>query len=152
MRSSGGYLLATVLCLVFNLAVSAQYPTDGCFIRYQYDNAGNRVQRDWYCVGEVQGGGHKSLAADSTLAKGELAEVHLLLAPNPANDHVRISLTNGSSDGVLVIHDVNGREVLRRAMNAASLTLDISDLATGPYYMSFVRDEERIVSGFAIQR
>lgn len=152
MRASGYYLLATIVCLVFNLAASAQYPTDGCFIRYQYDNAGNRVQRDWYCVGEAQSGGYKSLVPDTTAGTGELADVHLLLAPNPANDLIRVTLTNGSSDGALVIHDGNGREVMRRTMNADGLALDVSDLATGPYYMSFIRDQERIVTGFAIQR
>ncbi|HRF81932.1 MAG TPA: T9SS type A sorting domain-containing protein [Flavobacteriales bacterium] len=100
----------------------------------------------------AQGGGQKSMPLDTATTSGALAEVHLLLAPNPASDQMRISLSAETGVGLLLIHDGHGREVYRQTMNSPTTTLDVSSFSTGPYYMSFVRDTERIVSGFAIQR
>lgn len=152
MQRTGLLLLGALLWDSTELQAQGSYPTDGCFIRYQYDAAGNRTQRDWYCMGEAQGGSSKSTFGTTEPVKGPLAEVHLNIAPNPASDQLRVMLNMEMGAGSLLIHDGQGREVMRTTMNAATAELDVSTLQPGAYFISYQREGERIVTGFAVHR
>jgi len=128
------------------------YSTEGCFIRYQYDAAGNRIQRDRVCISEANGGGAKSKPADAETMASGLQEVYMGLAPNPANDELRITLTADVGPGKIAVHDMQGRQVLQQSVQGSIFSLNVSSLQAGSYYVSFLREGERIVTGFTVQR
>ncbi|WPV70482.1 reprolysin-like metallopeptidase [Chitinophaga sp. LS1] len=53
--------------------------------------------------------------------------------PNPANSVVNINLAGVKGKSEVSLFDINGRQVMRREVNAANLQLDISTLTPGVY-------------------
>ena len=74
------------------------------------------------------------------------------LAPNPASDILRVTMTEEVGGGQAIIHDAQGNMVIQAQVQGASFVLDVAGLSVGPYYISFIRGGERIVSGFSVQR
>jgi uncharacterized repeat protein (TIGR01451 family) len=73
------------------------------------------------------------LTAEFSTAAQERAngQEQLVLLPNPATDHLRIS-SEGTMRNILIIA-ADGREVLRVSPNTQSSLIDVSGLSAGPY-------------------
>lgn len=131
-------------------AAQIEYPSEGCRIRYQYDAAGNRIQRDWYCWGS----GMMSEAADQDSVNDEtkrrLVEVHMNAAPNPVSDRVTVTFTEEVPNGMLEVLDATGRSVRRQRAAGKTTELDLSDLGSGSYWLSFSIGEERIITAIFV--
>ena len=69
----------------------------------------------------------------------------LVLFPNPTEDMLRIQNWNGSPASYS-IQDVRGREILSGQYNGG--TIDVQDLPSGVYILSFVEDSERLSGTF----
>jgi len=70
-------------------------------------------------------------ATRSGAVSGDLDKVQVY--PNPANNVVNVNLSAVKGKSDVSIYDVNGRQVLRREVNAVNAQLDISTLPTGVY-------------------
>ena len=77
--------------------------------------------------------GPSVLTAEFSTAAQERAkgQEQLVLLPNPAMDHLRIS-SEGTMRNILIIA-ADGREVLRVSPNTQSSLIDVSGLSVGPY-------------------
>ncbi|MBK6882735.1 MAG: T9SS type A sorting domain-containing protein [Flavobacteriales bacterium] len=77
--------------------------------------------------------GPSVLTAEFSTAAQERAkgQEQLVLLPNPATDHLRIT-SEGTILNILVIA-ADGREVLLAAPNTQSSLIDVSGLSVGPY-------------------
>lgn len=141
--------LLAAITFVGSLQAQIDYPDEGCMIRYQYDDAGNRIQRDWYCWGDVV----KSRAAngDSTaMAQRLLSEVHMNAFPNPASDALTVTFTDEVPSGTLEVLDAGGRSVRSLRARGTTAVLDVSGIAPGNYWLAFITGQERIVVGLII--
>ena len=131
-------------------AAQIEYPSEGCRIRYQYDAAGNRIQRDWYCWGS----GMMNQVADQDTVKEEtkerLAEVHMNAAPNPASDRLTVTFTEEVPSGLLEVLDATGRSVRAQRVAGYVTELDLGDFGSGSYWLSFTVGEERIVTAIYV--
>ena len=70
----------------------------------------------------------------------------VIAAPVPASDAIAITITGATSDALLSLVDVRGREVMSRRLSGSSrVTLDISKLAPG-FYVARVVDRSEVAS------
>lgn len=145
-------LLLPFLLLATGMPALAQieFPEEGCMIRYQYDAAGNRISRDWYCWGEEV----KSRGADSTsIAEASdaiLADIHMNAFPNPAGELVNVTFTKAVPSGMLEVLDAAGRSILSQRVSGSTVVLKLGDLEQGNYWLAFTAGDERIVSALAV--
>lgn len=58
---------------------------------------------------------------------------NVLVYPNPASNLLNVNLSGIKGKSEVSLFDINGRQVLRREVNAANTQLDISTLPTGVY-------------------
>ena len=76
-----------------------------------------------------------TITIDGENGIGEAAAAAVALFPNPATSQVTVS-ANGAAGATAAVLDLNGRTVLRAAFGSAdSLTLDVSALARGTYFV-----------------
>ena len=66
----------------------------------------------------------------------EAEGVSVNLYPNPASRYLNVESTEGISE--VVIYNAIGQQVVRRAVNATSVQLDLGTLATGTYTMQIL--------------
>jgi hypothetical protein len=144
-------LLALLLFTLCTSAVAQTYPENGCMIRYQYDDSGNRIQRDWYCWGnEVKSLGTSTTDSAGVKRKGVLAETHMNVFPNPAIDRVTVTFTQTAPNGTLLVQDATGRTALSQAVRSSSTVLDLNGMQAGSYWLVFRSGDERIVSALVV--
>lgn len=62
-------------------------------------------------------------------AASEMAEI----SPNPAHDYIHVRTGPSLQSGVLLLHDIYGREVLRHRVSSRESEVDLTALATGVY-------------------
>ena len=83
--------------------------------------------------------------ADDSEGIDDVASVALTLYPNPASTSVTLSFDASGNGAIAQIVDMNGREVSRYTMTAGSLTIDISNLACGAYFVRVTGDKATAV-------
>jgi hypothetical protein len=73
--------------------------------------------------------------------------VHFVIQPNPAKDHLYLTLTEGRNEGVIEVFDALGRQVSKEIIpaNTNSYTLDIRRYASGAYYVRYRNKTARFV-------
>lgn len=79
--------------------------------------------------------------AETILTSGmnELQEnVGIALFPNPAHDRLTVTLYGPSEHVILEIVDAQGRTVLTHPLRGGTVTLDVKQLANGPYTLRAV--------------
>lgn len=132
---------------------------EGCMIRYDYDAAGNRVNRYLYCWGaslvapsDTNELGEKSTPqAPEESADRPLESMSLSLAPNPAHGQTAVLLSAPIDKADYTIMDMQGKILFSGNMSGNSQTVDISSLAPGQYQFSIVRGMECLVKGFVVE-
>ena len=67
------------------------------------------------------------------------------LYPNPANDHAVLTLGKVSDNAVIVITDVNGKEVYRNAATDNRIEFSVATWSEGVYFVT-LRDDDQIVT------
>ena len=144
-------LVTPALLLVATCAAQIEYPDEGCMIRYQYDAAGNRVQRDWYCWGEeVESPTEPNDGADANEAKRVLTEVHMNVYPNPASELATVNFTAEVPGGTLELLDGAGRQVLSTSVTGTTTELRLAQVEPGSYWLVYRLGRERIVTGLSV--
>ncbi|MBK8500663.1 MAG: hypothetical protein IPL52_18025 [Flavobacteriales bacterium] len=119
-------------------------------IRYQYDAAGNRIQRDWYSWGqEVKSTTDPSTVADGTVAKGLLETIHMNVFPNPTGEQATVTFTAAVPSGTLELLDASGRHALTTPAIGTIANCTLSQVGAAAIGSSSSR-EERIITGLVV--
>lgn len=100
-----------------------------CYIRYQYDAAGNRVKRDFYCYYDPISS--KSLPLDSTQTIAD----DLMVYPNPASTSFTIVLPSGIEQATAVLYNASGQTLHTQAISSSSAVVNTHALPAGVYML-----------------
>jgi len=73
------------------------------------------------------------------------SEKEIFIFPNPVADKLNIQL-NELQDGKLVIYDNSGREVESKLVNSDNVSINVSDLAKGSYFINLYVNGKQIAS------
>ena len=120
-------------------------------IRYEYDDSGNRIKRDWYCWGEhIKARDLPDSAVGSAVRGGSLADLHMHAFPNPARERLTVEFDREAPIGTLELIDANGRSVLGQRGGGTRATLAVGQLERGAYWLVFRYGEERIITSVAL--
>lgn len=77
---------------------------------------------------------------------------NVLVYPNPASDLLNVNLSGIKGKSEVSLFDINGRQVLRREVNAANTQLDISSLPTGVYIIKIKNGTKEVNTTKIIKR
>jgi hypothetical protein len=130
------------LCTILVAWNTGTFAQDHCWIKYNYDAAGNRIKRYWWCgdPNEIDPGEKSALKQDFGLR----------LFPNPAAETVRLASTQEFTNAELNVLDMQGRRVHQQRFTGSSLDLDVSMWSAGRYTL-FIRTEmEEYTTGFSV--
>ncbi|HLW31619.1 MAG TPA: T9SS type A sorting domain-containing protein, partial [Aequorivita sp.] len=67
------------------------------------------------------------------LSTDNFEETHISVFPNPATDF--ISIGNLNENKTFIIYDISGKKLLEKELSATNNQIDISQLATGTYFL-----------------
>jgi hypothetical protein len=132
------------ICLLSaTFTIAQQLPLGSCGIVCTYDASGNRLRRLYYCN---NGGAYpmkgnsveNAKASQNVTNKEEFSEVDALY-PNPTTGVFFITFSKILENAQIVITDVKGKVVQKLIGNGIKLTVDLSAVASGVY---FVRIED----------
>lgn len=72
--------------------------------------------------------------------------------PNPFTDIIHIKFNELVTDGLAVLHDIRGREVMKTVMDSDDRvsSLDLQNLATASYILTVTSNEKQIQRSFRI--
>jgi hypothetical protein len=140
-------VMAFVLLQVAVTTVEAQ---SHCKVRYQYNAAGDRVQRDWYCW--TPGGQDDEEVVETRSLVSNLEEVHLEVMPNPTADFLRVQIPEAAQGGVLELVSTLGAVLTTASVVSGTVELDVSRYENGLYLIRLIKGSEMLISPFVIQR
>jgi len=63
-----------------------------------------------------------------------MPDVDVTLAPNPASDHITITLSEKIRNGLFEVYDSQGKKITVFTLNSASESFNVSSLKSGTYY------------------
>jgi YD repeat-containing protein len=107
----------------------AQTPPDHCWVKYTYDQAGNRITRQWWCGDPTD---HEDPGDPDMIAVNDIG---VRVYPNPTDRLLTVSTTTVVADGLLRMLNTEGRVVLSQSMRGDISMLDVSGLANGLYIL-----------------
>lgn len=120
---------------------SQQLPLNTCGILYDYDNAGNRIKKRYYCY---NGGTYGGRPAKNEVATKEDTSIEFqqvdALYPNPTTGKFSITFSKALESAVILVTDLSGKKMLQYKASGNKVDFDLSSLAAGAY---FVRVEEK---------
>lgn len=133
-----------------------------CYIKYTYDNSGNRVQREFFC-GAPDNGGRGSQGGNNggnsnrpakivqSNADKNLSDFDFLVSPNPSNGKYKVSLLQDDLIGsTLEILNASGTSIYKQKLNGKVFWIDITQYANGTYF--YLKDEEQHKAKKVIKR
>ena len=75
----------------------------------------------------------------------------LSIYPNPASTMVTLSVSEQMAGSTVNIVDVNGRVVMSEVLNAQTLTMNLSDMAKGAYFVRITGEETTVVRKLIVE-
>jgi serine protease AprX len=72
----------------------------------------------------------------------------IFIYPNPANDVLNFDIKNNVQLSTVNIHDISGKEVYRNTNALNTSTINISDLSSGVYFVTFKSDKNSVTKKF----
>ena len=118
-------VISTMLLMLLSYNSNAQ--TSG--IEYYYDNAGNRVQREFVTMG-----GSGMMLADSIVS--HKTDYDFTLFPNTVENNLFVHAEHKFLElesRELHVYDMDGKLIEKRAFNSIKERIDLSKCATGSY-------------------
>jgi Secretion system C-terminal sorting domain len=105
-----------------------------CSIKYTYDDAGNRTNREYSCSTFVWGTASLRLPykADANVA------VESIVFPNPSNGIFTVKTNIAIPDATVIISDLSGKKIKQFAYKGIQNEYDIRTLALGQYMIQLV--------------
>lgn len=142
MRAYSIKSLLLVAFFAFNLDLLAQ---DHCWVKYNYDAAGNRIKRYWWCGDPNQAeeeSGEPKLAMTADFGFG--------LFPNPAADRVRLMSEEEVIDAQLDVMDLQGRTLHSQRFTGTLVDIDVSRWSAGRYTLRLRTELEEYTTSFSV--
>jgi hypothetical protein len=112
-----------------------------CHEHYVYDAGGKRIQRYYVsCRPELQE------------PEEPIIKYGINVFPNPTSSSVNITISNfGDNDkALLLLYDMQGKEVFKRETYAAVEKVDLSSLPNGDYFLKIIINGEK--ASYKIQK
>ena len=113
-------------------------------IKYEYDDAGNRIRR----FEEIPMHAKMKNADEQTtdIFEEELPEMKISITPNPTKGILQVEITNAETlQGVeILLYNPQGTLIKRLGNLAEQTTLDISSQPDGIYIMQIVQNNKKI--------
>ncbi|MFN3753499.1 S8 family serine peptidase [Flavobacterium sp.] len=72
----------------------------------------------------------------------------IFVYPNPANNVLNYNIKNNIEISSININDISGKEVFRNANSASNSAIDVSNLASGVYFITFQSDKNSVTKKF----
>ena len=113
--------------------------TNICYIKYEYDNAGNRISRNFECgtnpffVSLISGGG--TGGGNNLRPNGDLQDElnTTVLFPNPTHGKFFIILPESEAKCLVEVRDISGKMIYNEMVSDFSKGIDLSSFANGQY-------------------
>ncbi len=146
-----------IILIAFLAIVSFNSMAQTVEIIYDYDAAGNRIQREYKVIPAAPETFNDTETANSEEAlEGEgitepevyndlVAEKQFNIYPNPTRGKLKIDMLNYSfgTEGIIQVFDLNGRLVKQVTKLEVSMELDITNEPAGTYIMVIVVGNEK---------
>ena len=94
---------------------------------------GNQNDKRWKLVEAGGVNAREGATADKKEPENDVIEEELQLYPNPVRGRLQIRWPGQQASGEMVVHDVLGQEVLRRALEGGQQEVDMANLTPGLY-------------------
>jgi len=111
---------STIILLFFGYSLNAQTT---CRIRYDYDNAGQRVKRSYYCISDGP--------------TNPNTDIRISVFPNPTPGPIKVFIDKRVNYMSLRVVNMSGGLILSGSCDECNFkTLDISSAVPGPYIVN----------------
>jgi Secretion system C-terminal sorting domain len=121
-------------------------PLQNCYIKYEYDNTGNRVKRSYYCEvpASALSTGGKILNTNPTAVLETITDenIGVKLFPNPVDNDLKIEVPETTIGGSITINDMKGIVLKSIKIEQKNNSINLSDLSRGSY--TVVIDSEKL--------
>lgn len=114
------------LCLCFFINTYAQS------VSFTYDKAGNRTGQTVFNFNKAKS---KSQTPDSTAINDQLGQQSIKFYPNPTKEYLGIESVGSTTDIQVVIHDSNGKLVVKTVAGSGFSSINLSSLPSGWYLL-----------------
>ena len=141
MRS---YPIRSILLCVSLVCCATTFAQDHCWIKYNYDAAGNRTKRYWWC------GDPNQTDPDSQTKSTMAQDFGFRLFPNPATEKLQFTSAQELANAELNVLDIQGRVVYHQRFTGAFLDIDVSPWSAGRYTMNIRTEMDEYTTGFSV--
>lgn len=76
-----------------------------------------------------------------------MPDVNVLLSPNPATDHITVTLSEEIKNGLFEVFNTQGKKITQFTVNSLSETLDVNLLRSGMYYYKLTDGSRSLNTG-----
>lgn len=135
--------LVTCTLFLVGLTVVGQ---NHCWVKYQYDAAGNRIKRYWWCGDPNEIEKEEEVKSLPTMSE----DFGLRVYPNPASDAVQLSSTADLANAQLEVLDQQGRRVHSERVSGTLVSIDVSGWSAGRYTLVLRREQEEYTTSFSV--
>jgi hypothetical protein len=119
-------LFVSIFILLSFAAAAQEIPVGSCGYLYQYDAAGNRISREYYC----NNGARAAVAEPQTAFEAVEA-----LYPNPTTGKFYITFRQPLDNAAIRILDVNGRTVENFKISGSKVEVVLTNQPAGIYFI-----------------
>ncbi len=131
------------LFLINKVKAQIVVPINQCYIKYEYDNSGNRTKRLYYCdgvgIGRIL---NPNIDNNENVLSNDNSGVNLF--PNPVKDELKIEIPLQMIGGFVTIYDSKGIEVFKSILENENSVLQLSNFTQGVYTVIFDSKNVRV--------
>jgi hypothetical protein len=140
------YWTRSFLSVAFLAFLTDGFGQNHCWTKYNYDAAGNRIKRYWWCGDPNTTDGEENGETKSAMSP----DFGLRLIPNPAGEQVQLTSTTELSNAELNVLDLQGRMVLTQRFSGSWVELDVSRWSAGRYTLRLRTEQEEYTTSFSV--
>jgi Secretion system C-terminal sorting domain len=132
------------LIFLFSFATSSWSQSGGTCpkIQFSYDNAGNRIQRQYVTCFMDESNDAVALKSNTQNAQ-QMLKTGMKVFPNPNNGVFEVIVDNLQENTRLDLYDLTGRKLYSQNVITTNSKIDVSNLMTG-IYMLLYRDSQKM--------
>lgn len=118
-------------------------------IDYEFTDGLALTAPKYYRLQQVDQDGKRALSNVVVVTPGHTAvPMAFSVYPNPAKDLLNVNLSGAEATGLLMVNDLNGRQVMTFAVSSDRIELNIHALTPGIYYLHYNNGREHRVAKF----
>jgi Secretion system C-terminal sorting domain len=136
-------IISISLFLINKVKAQIGVPINQCYIKYEYDNSGNRIKRLYYCdVAEIGRILNPNIANNQNALRKDNSGVNLF--PNPVKDELKIEIPFQMIGGTVSIYDSKGIQVFKSILENENSVLQLLNFTKGIYAVMFDSKNVRV--------